>query len=898
MVHLNQLLILSLTLAANEAVHISVINAGAAGVLAAQGRDLGNSMAQVFTKAEIMASMTPDAAIQRFWQMNSTRKKPELLALVRKSWQFQPHADIHTGSSGGMHQSLAMLRGAANHSDPKDPKGYASVDHATDMLNEMGEEARSNLEVEEEKCGQEELSAKRTMEELRIAVSNFNAAAAGARARVIKAQGTIATVDINVRKETEALDAHKHECEKETSTLKYQLQVVKADIHVMAKVQQMIECTQEAPAPQEAALFMLLQCQHCNGIMLQHPVQQLLSALKSQVAKTFVQDSLEESFQESTAGGDPVALTQADVDSILSDQRLRFISRHGDPTPRPSAKTTPSTPTVAALNVTEVPEAPEPVDCMPTTKCTISATPRCRKLKDRFLVVQAGIVDKQFELETELREREQYCEVQTTTHTDQITGMQSELREEMASLAEGTVEQNQAESGSHLQSQARETAVQQHTRTMKECCDIQNNMKSDMCAIEKIRGELNNMEGTKVFVTDCEVSDWREEACSVSCAGGTARSTRGIITHPVGRGMACLPLVKEQGCNDFPCPINCALGDWSGWTECTAQCGGGVRERNRPTNTEARHGGEPCAETQEAETCGVGACNVDCTLSDWGEWSTCSKACGTGSKRRTKAVDVVAKGTGHCWGPDDSERLEFLPCNQESCKSLLGQINGESGKRTLLNCSSLVDVTVLLDGSGSLSRYGWWKSQELASTLITHLNNGAGNVQVALTLFSGPSNYPDYEACVKNASGVDMEKVCLITQVSHYTNDTVQLAQQVKSLTWPKGSTLTSVALGVAEAELKYGRPTASSVVVVITDGKPMSQYNTRQAAMRLQQKAKVIWVPVGKSAPFELVEELASKPEGDHVIAVRGGFTSLQAAHTFDDLVNKIISSTCPLVS
>merc|ERR1740121_31510 len=115
--------------------------------------------------------------------------------------------------------------------------------------------------------------------------------------------------------------------------------------------------------------------------------------------------------------------------------------------------------------------------------------------------------------------------------------------------------------------------------------------------------------------------------------------------------------------------------------------------------------------------------------------------------RRTKAVAVQATGTGECWEPTDDERLEFKTCNQDSCINYLHtHVNHHNGgTRTLLNCSSLVDVTILLDGSGSLSSYGWWSSKRLASTLIAQLGDGSGNAQVALSLFSGPTNYPDYE---------------------------------------------------------------------------------------------------------------------------------------------------------
>jgi len=76
---------------------------------------------------------------------------------------------------------------------------------------------------------------------------------------------------------------------------------------------------------------------------------------------------------------------------------------------------------------------------------------------------------------------------------------------------------------------------------MKECCDEQNALKSEICAITKIRGELYKMKGVAMFITDCQVSDFTDGACSASCGGGTLTKTRSILVHPVN-GMACPPL--------------------------------------------------------------------------------------------------------------------------------------------------------------------------------------------------------------------------------------------------------------------------------------------------------------------------------------------------------------------
>merc|ERR1719203_800778 len=127
--------------------------------------------------------------------------------------------------------------------------------------------------------------------------------------------------------------------------------------------------------------------------------------------------------------------------------------------------------------------------------------------------------------------------------------MKAQLREWRAKLAAATKKQNIAETGSHTQSQAHKTASAEYAKAMKECCDNQNDMISELCAMGKIRDELNNMNGTKVYIDDCEVGDWSAGECSANCNGGKVKSTRPVLTHPTPLGRGCPPLEMEEDCN-------------------------------------------------------------------------------------------------------------------------------------------------------------------------------------------------------------------------------------------------------------------------------------------------------------------------------------------------------------
>merc|ERR1719379_579855 len=121
-----------------------------------------------------------------------------------------------------------------------------------------------------------------------------------------------------------------------------------------------------------------------------------------------------------------------------------------------------------------------------------------------------------------------------------------------------------------------------------------------------------------------------------------------------------------------------------------------------------------------------------------------------------------------------------------------------------------------------------------------------------------------------------IEEDCGIKWVSHYTTDTDALAAQVAGLEFPAASTFTSMALATAEADLRNGRPDAAALVIVVTDGRPLSSERTFQAARSLREKARLMWVPVGQNCPLKDIEEWSSQPPRDNIIEL-ADFEALQ---------------------
>jgi len=132
---------------------------------------------------------------------------------------------------------------------------------------------------------------------------------------------------------------------------------------------------------------------------------------------------------------------------------------------------------------------------------------------------------------------------------------------------------------------------------------------------------------------------------------------------------------------------------------------------------------------------------------------------------------------------------------------------------------------------------------------------------------------------------------CGISWASHFTNDTAAVRKAAAALQWPGRTTLTSLALAEANNELIQGRDGVKSVVVVITDGKPMSPLRTGVAAAELKKGARLVWMPVGQGVKSSIgdMKHWASVPWQDNVLEI-DTFSALDTPRT----INKMVSQFC----
>jgi len=156
-------------------------------------------------------------------------------------------------------------------------------------------------------------------------------------------------------------------------------------------------------------------------------------------------------------------------------------------------------------------------------------------------------------------------------------------------------------------------------------------------------------------------SDWTR--CSTSCGGGRRSRTRKMIVAPSSNGKACGKWFEGKACNTRPCPIDCVMGGWTKYSQCTVTCNRGKQAQSRIVTQSAAYGGKRCPTNVRSRACAVFACPVDCQLSGWKSWGACTATCGGGIQYRFKNVDVHPFASGKdCGATKQTRKCSVAKC--------------------------------------------------------------------------------------------------------------------------------------------------------------------------------------------------------------------------------------------
>jgi len=221
-----------------------------------------------------------------------------------------------------------------------------------------------------------------------------------------------------------------------------------------------------------------------------------------------------------------------------------------------------------------------------------------------------------------------------------------------------------------------------------------------------------------------------------------------------------------------------------------------------------------------------------------------------------------------------------------------------------------LEVALLLDGSGSMKIGGWNATLRAAELLVSaferpssyyssdDLNSGT-LASIAVIIFGGPDKWTDYETC-RDGTSTTVPELCRIKTLTTsgpggpvFESDLTKVKEVLRGAPFLKGATLTSLALNEAaetlDSKVSYD---SQRIVIVFTDGKPLSKSATALSADNVKKGHRLVWVPIGRSAPLEEIKKWASPPWFENV--VRAATFEALATPT---LVNEVVGDICPLL-
>jgi len=524
--------------------------------------------------------------------------------------------------------------------------------------------------------------------------------------------------------------------------------------------------------------------------------------------------------------------------------------------------------------------------------CNPDTVPDCALLHDKLSLMWGEFKDKVDEL-TMIMMKNQYEFNELKTNLNNQIAMLTSAKARLNQLL-GEARANLAADNEELKQkymQKSELDIQ-YVKFMAACKKrIDWIFYQDMCAIKIVRNAVmeNSTACPTAEMTDCEVGGWVPEECSVSCdnscdpatpykCGGWQEMRREIVVPNDNCGVRCPRLMLYKRCGQFHCPIDCDMSEWSGWSKCTAECGGGLQSHTRSILVKPKNGGMTCNTVEESRPCATMSCDRNCLLSRWTDWTPCSMACDGGFQEQFRHVAIPTRGFGKCPTATSHFRYNKRQCNEQKC----------TGDEI---CVARQDLVIAIDGSGSIREAGFDILKNFVKKLLSRYQTeywGDEAVKLAIVLFGNGVIMPDGKSV----------SPAILSQPLTFDMEAIQ--ETLKKLPFKKGFTNMAQAFSTAEVAFIQGsRRDASSAVMVVTDGKPSFNFMTTEMVEQLDDKAIMRYFLLVNeedlsSASNRVMKSWASQPWETNLVHVPGGLGLLDA--DTDMWADKALVKFCPM--
>mmetsp|Transcript_147982 Transcript_147982/g.368794 ORF Transcript_147982/g.368794 Transcript_147982/m.368794 type:complete len:884 (+) Transcript_147982:131-2782(+) len=503
---------------------------------------------------------------------------------------------------------------------------------------------------------------------------------------------------------------------------------------------------------------------------------------------------------------------------------------------------------------------------LPTDMCTSTASPPCENFADNLATFSGGVEDLADELKMRMQAEADSCRTSLGQYEMRIQDLKRQSDDGGVALANAVAEQSDLESSRRVRREQVEDLSSEAKQSSDQCSQELEAARTSMCSAKALVRDLGDVVSTGAFLGDCVITDWVGGPCSQPCGtGGVQNVTRRVI-HAPATDRLCPALEATRKCNEKPCPVDGLMSRWDEWSECSQACGGGTRTRHRSVIRHAEHGGVPTGETMQEQLCNMHPCDQDCALSDWTSWSMCSKNCSGGHRIRFRHVLRQPVGNGGCPADNDPERRQAAPCNADACQTSPAP-----------QCASPLDVIMAVDTSGSMGSAGLTDAKQFAEAVATRTQFGDADVATGAPALA-------------RMGVVQFGASAAVAQA--LTADKTEFSAGLAAITWQPSETNMGEALAVASDMLDHhGRARSQPVVVVITDGMPMSAYVLSTEADKLRQSGvRLTFVLVGPGVSHHAVERWASWPAQENVVVVHS-FAALRE----QAIVTSLLANLCP---